>query len=204
VGNSTASHKVAHRLARKEAIAASATGGAGSAAGWTEKGAIMRYWPLIKAALLVAAIMVIMVSVCHLLFHSDSEEVGRLVTELSETTSLTLRYEANGGQHRLVIRDKKQVAELLSQMQIQRVETAATGGYLLLAHLGEVDFCDDKGQTLVTLGFYKPSVLHWTSVGQVYLSNNSFEEIMAALASEKEGRHIDLTKRNDPRLGDDW
>jgi hypothetical protein len=136
--------------------------------------------------------------------NNDPKEVDRLVSLLRKTTSLVLHYRANGDHRSLPIENKQQVADVLLLIQIQRIETASTGGYAKFGPIGEVDFCDSQGRTVVTLGFFKPKILHWSVVGRVYLSNNSFEERMSALASEKEGRHIDLTKKNDPRLGEDW
>jgi hypothetical protein len=128
--------------------------------------------------------------------NNDPREVTRLVEELQKTRSLVLHYQANGKEQRLEIQDKNQVAELLSLLQIQRIQTAETGGYAKFAPFGKVDFCNEGGHIIVTLGFFKPAVLHRMRVGQVHLATNQFEEKMCSLAFEKEGRRIDVRGTN--------
>jgi hypothetical protein len=128
---------------------------------------------------------------------TDSGEAPRkqLVEELRRAKKLVLRYPSDEHHFRdlkLEIDDERRVSELVAMIRIKRVETASSGGYVGIACPAMADFCDASGEPIVTLGFYRPSVLHQVKVGQIYLSDNRFEEALTELASKKEGRPMTL------------
>jgi len=114
--------------------------------------------------------------------------------QLEKAKYLIVKYRVKDEDKRMEIRDPQTVSELLSLIKVERIETDR---YYTWSPFGKVAFMKDDDAEIMTLGFYRPTILHRYLWGQIYLKDDSFHERLSSIVSNRDGRKTVIWAPND-------
>ncbi len=121
-------------------------------------------------------------------------EVKHPGDDLKRAKSLKIGYTVKGERRTLTVGDPRAVKDVLATL---KVEGAREGVHAGLLAFGTVDFVMEDGSVVETM-FVRPGQLDRSHWGEIRLADTKFYDRVCELASEEEGKNIDVLKNNKP------